>query len=84
MMRSVALLFVLVFAVTLPAQEQLPTDPSEPMDIEPPLLIQEAPNQNIVYTSPGTPDQQPIADPDRIAVTLERSEEKRGFGGAAL
>jgi hypothetical protein len=57
MMRSIALLFILAFAATLPAQEQLPTDPNEPMDIEPPLLIQEAPNQNIVYTTPGAPDQ---------------------------
>jgi hypothetical protein len=80
MMRSIALLFVLAFAATLLAQEQLPTDPSEPMDVEPPLLIQEAPNQNIVYTAPGTPDQKPLADPDQIAVTLERAKKSAASG----
>jgi hypothetical protein len=80
MMRSVALLFILAFAATLPAQEQLPTDPNEPMDIEPPLLIQEAPNQNIVYTSPGTPDQKPLPDPDQIAATLEKAKKSAASG----
>jgi hypothetical protein len=80
MMRSIALLFILAFAATLPAQEQLPTDPNEPLDIEPPLLIQEAPNQNIVYTTPGTPDQKPVADPDQIAVTLEKAKKSAASG----
>jgi multidrug efflux pump subunit AcrA (membrane-fusion protein) len=80
MMRSIALLFVLAFAATLSAQEQLPTDPNEPMDIEPPLLIQEAPNQNIVYTTPGTSDPRPVIDPDQIAVTLERAKKSAASG----
>jgi multidrug efflux pump subunit AcrA (membrane-fusion protein) len=80
MMRSIALLFVLAFAATLPAQEQLPTDPNEPMDIEPPLLIQEAPNQNIVYTTPGTPDAKPLADPDQIGVALEKAKKSAASG----
>jgi hypothetical protein len=80
MMRSIALLFILVFAATLPAQEQLPTDPSEPMDVEPPLLIQEAPNQNIVYTNPGSPDQKPVPDPDQIAATLEKARKSAASG----
>ena len=79
MVRSIAWLFILAFAATLPAQEQLPTDPSEPMDIEPPLLIQEAPNQNIVYTTPGSPDQ-PVPDPDRIAATLEKARKSATSG----
>jgi hypothetical protein len=80
MMRWIALLFVLAFAATLPAQEQLPTDPSEPMDIEPPLLIQETPNQNIVYTAPGVPDQKPLPDPDQIAATLEKAKKSAASG----
>jgi hypothetical protein len=80
MMRWIALLLALAFAATLRAQEQLPTDPNEPMDIEPPLLIQESPNQNIVYTSPGTPDQKPLPDPDQIAATLEKAKKNAASG----
>lgn len=80
MMRWFALLLVLAFAATLPAQEQLPTDPSEPMDIEPPLLIQESPNQNIVYTSPATPDQKPAPDPDQLAASLEKAKKSAASG----
>jgi hypothetical protein len=80
MMRSIALLFIVAFAATLPAQEQLPTDPNEPMDIEPPLLIQEAPNQNIVYTTRASPDQKTVPDPDQIAVTLEKARKGAASG----
>jgi hypothetical protein len=80
MMRPVAWLFVLAFAAILPAQEQLPTDPNEPMDIEPPLLIQESPNRNIVYTTPDTPDQKPLPDPDQIAATLEKARKSAASG----
>jgi hypothetical protein len=80
MMRSIALLFIVAFAATLPAQEQLPTDPNEPMDIEPPLLIQEAPNQNIVYTTPASPDQKTVPDPDQIAATLEKARKSAASG----
>jgi hypothetical protein len=80
MMRAIALPFLLAFAATALAQEQLPTDPSEPMDIEPPLLIQEAPNQNIVYTTPAGADQKPLADPDQIAATLEKAKKSAASG----
>jgi hypothetical protein len=76
MMRFIALPLILAFAAALPAQEDLPKDP-EPMDIEPPLLIQEAPNRNIVYT---TPDQKPPADPDQIAATLEKARKSAASG----
>jgi hypothetical protein len=83
MMRWIALPFVLAFAAILPAQETLPTNPEEPMDIEPPLLIQEAPNQNIVYTSPGTAEQKPAPDVDQLAASLEKAR-KSAFSGERL
>ena len=80
MLRWLALPLILAFAVILPAQGQLPTDPNEPMDIEPPLLIQETPNRNIVYTTPGTPDQKPLPDPDQITATLEKAKKSAASG----
>ena len=80
MMRWIAWPLVLAFAAILPAQEQLPTDPNEPMDIEPPLLIQETPNRNIVSTTPAGADQKPPADPDQIAATLEKAKKSAASG----
>jgi hypothetical protein len=80
MMRSIALVFATAFAATVAAQEELPKNPEEAMDIEPPLLIQEAPNQNIVYTSPGGPDQKPQPDPEQIAASLEKARKSAASG----
>jgi hypothetical protein len=80
MMRWIALPFVLAFAATLPAQETLPTNPEEPMDIEPPLLIQQAPNQNIVYTSPGTAEQKPAPNIDQLTASLEKAKKSAASG----
>lgn len=80
MLRWIALPLVLAFAATLAAQEQLPTDPNEPMDIEPPLLIQETPNRNIVYTTAAGADPKPQADPDQIAATLEKAKKSAASG----
>jgi hypothetical protein len=80
MMRWIALPLVIGFAATLAAQEDLPKNPEEPMDIEPPLLIQEAPNQNVVYARPDGPDQQPAPDPDRIAASLEKARKSAAAG----
>ena len=80
-MRSIALLVVLPwFAAALPAQEQLPTNPEEPMDIEPPLLIQQAPNQNIVYTTPADPAAKPAPDLDQLAASLEKAKKSAASG----
>jgi len=80
MKRLVTLSFGVLFAAILAAQEeQLPKDPSEPMDIEPPLLIQEAPNQNVVYTTP-TQEQKSAPDPDQIAVSLEKARKSAAAG----
>jgi hypothetical protein len=79
MMRWIALPLVFVCAATLAAQEDLPQNPEELTDIEPPLLIQEAPNQNIVYTRPDAPDR-PVTDPDLIAGSLEKARKSAASG----
>lgn len=78
MMRWLALVGSLVLAATLPAEEELPKDP-EPMDIEPPLLIQETPNRNIVSNAPATPGQKDL-DPERITVALEKAKKNAASG----
>lgn len=80
MMRWIALPLVLAFAATLLAQEKLPTNPEEPMDIEPPLLIQQAPNQNIVYTTPADPADKPAPDLDQLAASLEKAKKSAASG----
>jgi microcompartment protein CcmL/EutN len=80
MMRWIALPFVLAFAATLPAQETLPTNPEEPTDIEPPLLIQEAPNQNIVYTTPADSADKLAPDLDQLAASLEKAKKSAASG----
>jgi hypothetical protein len=80
MMRWIALPIVVVFAATLSAQEDLPKDPEQPMDIEPPLLIQETPNQNIVYNTPASAEQKPAADVDQLTASLEKARKSAASG----
>jgi hypothetical protein len=81
MLRRLALVFLIASAATLGAQEEeLPKNPEEAMDIEPPLLIQEAPNQNVVYTRPDAPDQQPAPDLDRLTASLEKARKSAASG----
>jgi multidrug efflux pump subunit AcrA (membrane-fusion protein) len=77
-MRWLALLGSFLLAATLAAEEELPKDP-EPMDIEPPLLIQETPNRNIVYNAPAVPVQKDL-DPDRITLALEKAKKSAASG----
>jgi hypothetical protein len=79
MLRFLALPVSLIFAATLLAEEELPKDPGEPLDIEPPLLIQESPNRNIVYTTPAAPGQKDL-DPERIALALEKAKKNAASG----
>src|SRR3954467_5430304 len=75
MMRFLAWgMISLLLAATLPAQDELPKDPSEPLDIEPPLLIQETPNKNVVRTTPDSPAVQQVLDPERIGIALEKAK----------
>jgi hypothetical protein len=78
-MRWLAPLFSVLFAAALLAQEEeLPKDP-EPIDIEPPLLIQETPNRNIVSNTPAVPGQKDL-DPERIALALEKAKKNASSG----
>jgi len=80
MLRWIALPLVLVFAAALPAQEELPKDPEPSMDIEPPLLIQETPNQNVVYTRPDGAEQKPAPDVDQLTASLEKARKSAVSG----
>jgi hypothetical protein len=80
MLRYLALSFFVMFAATLAAQDDLPkADPNEPMEIEPPLLIQENPNRNIVYTTPAGAEQK-VADPEQVALALEKARKNAASG----
>lgn len=78
-MRFIALPLSLFLAAVVLAEDELPKDPGEPLDIEPPLLIQENPNRNIVYTAPPTPGQKDL-DPERISLSLEKAKKSAASG----
>ena len=80
MVRWIALPLVLIFAAALPAQEDLPKDPEQPMDIEPPLLIQETPNQNVVSTRPDGAEQKPTPNIDQLTASLEKARKSAVSG----
>jgi len=76
-MRSGVFLLILLLAAPLLAEEELPQDPSDPMDIEPPLLIQEVPGKESGASGPGV-----VAtfDPERIQVALEKAKKSAASG----
>ncbi|HTG45943.1 MAG TPA: hypothetical protein VK633_15595 [Verrucomicrobiae bacterium] len=80
MARFLAAAVSLLLAITLLAEEELPKNPEEPLDIEPPLLIQETPNRNVVRTTPETADQKAPGDPDQIAARLEKAKKNASSG----
>jgi hypothetical protein len=77
MMRLLAFPLSIFLAASLLAEDELPTDPGEPLDIEPPLLIQEVPSRGPVQSTPeGAPD----LDPERIQIALEKAEKSAASG----
>ena len=80
MLRWIALPLGLLCVAAFAAEEELPTDPEQAMDIEPPLLIQESPNQNIVYTSPGTTDEKPAPNVDQLTASVEKARKNAASG----
>jgi hypothetical protein len=79
MMRWLAFPLSIFLAASLLAEDELPKDP-EPLDIEPPLLIQEIPSRNPDSSTPGLA---PETDPERIQVALEKAK-KSAAAGARL
>jgi len=80
MMRLLAFPLSFLLSVTLLAQEELPKDPEEPLEIEPPLLIQEIPDRSPVQSTPGVA---PQLDPERIQIALEKAK-KNAVSGERL
>ena len=79
MMRLLAFPLVIFMGASMLAQEELPlpTDPNEPLDIEPPLLIQQVPGRDLVQTTSGVPTE---ADPELIQVALEKAKKSAAAG----
>ena len=76
-MRLLAFPLGIFLAASLMAEDELPTNPSEPFDIEPPLLIQETPNREPVQPTSGVV---PELDPERIQVVLEKAKKSAAAG----
>jgi hypothetical protein len=77
MMRLLAFPLGIFLAASLMAEDELPTDPGEPLDIEPPLLIQEIPNREPV---PSTPGVVPELDPEQIQLAIEKAKKSAAAG----
>jgi hypothetical protein len=77
MMRFLAFTLSMILAASLLAEEELSQDPAEPLDIEPPLLIQEIPSREPVQSTPGVA---PELDPERIQLALEKAKKSAASG----
>lgn len=77
MVRRFAFLVVVFLAASLLAEEELPQDPSEPLDIEPPLLIQEIPTRSSGQSTPGIAAD---LDPERVQIALEKARKSATAG----
>jgi multidrug resistance efflux pump len=77
MARGFAFLLSGLLAASLLAEEELPQDPSEPLDIEPPLLIQEIPTRSSGQSTPGI---DAGLDPERIQLALEKAKKSAAAG----
>src|SRR5207237_9011764 len=77
MMRLFAFPLSFFLAASLMATDELPTDPGEPLEIEPPLLIQEIPSRDQVHP---TSEVAPELDPERIQTALENAKKSAASG----
>jgi multidrug resistance efflux pump len=77
MMRLLAFPLSIFLATSLIAEDELPKDPGESLDIEPPLLIQEIPSRGPMQS---TPEVAPELDPERIQIALERAKKSAASG----
>ena len=76
-MRLLAFPLSVFLAASLLAEDELPTDPGEPLDIEPPLLIQEIPSRDQAHS---TLEVGPELDPERIQIALENAKKSAASG----
>jgi hypothetical protein len=77
MMRILAFPLIVFLAASLLAEEELPQEPNEPLDIEPPLLIQELPSRG---PQSSTPEIAPDTDPERIQIALDKAKKSAASG----
>jgi len=77
MMRCLAFVVSIFLAASLLAEDELPKDPGESLDIEPPLLIQEIPGRGPLQADPGVA---PELDPERIQIALEKAQKSAAAG----
>jgi hypothetical protein len=80
MMRWLAFSLGIFLTASLIAEEaELPKDPGESFDIEPPLLIQELPPEKPFKTSPDVAPPNEL-DPERISAALEKAKKSAAAG----
>ena len=77
MMRCLAFVVSIFLAASLLAEDELPKDPGESLDIEPPLLIQEIPGRGSLQAAPGVAHE---LDPERIQIALEKAQKSAAAG----
>jgi len=79
-MRWAAWFLSLILTASLIAEEaELPKEPAESLDIEPPLLIQEVPARTAGKSSPDVPAPNEL-DPERISAALEKARKSAASG----
>lgn len=76
-MRLIAFTLSIFLAASLLAEDELPKDPGESLDIEPPLLIQEIPGRDAMQSTPGVALE---LDPERIQIALEKAQKSAAAG----
>jgi hypothetical protein len=79
MMRLLAFPLGLFLAASLLAEDELPKDPGESPDIEPPLLIQEIPVRGPARST-SDPSVEKELDPERIQIALEKAKKSAAAG----
>ncbi len=78
-MRLLAFPLSIFLAASFMAEDELPKDPGESLDIEPPLLIQEIPGRSPVQSTSGLPPEKEL-DPERIQIALEKAKKSAAAG----
>lgn len=68
---------VFLTAAALMAGDELPVDPDEPMEIEPPLLIQEIPSRDPVRSTSQVASE---PDPEQIQIALDKAKKSAAAG----